>query len=226
MLNQDKHKQVMTKILLDLVSEKRLSAKLGFKGGTALFLMSDLDRFSTDLDFDLIGSGGEDEIVIIDRILRDNLTILDKHTKRYTWYWMGSYGKGEHKIKVEVNTRKYPNEYEIRDYRGYSIQILKQEYVFAHKLCAVMDRKNLQNRDLYDVWWMFDHDFPINKEIIKMRMGKDLKNYLSEVLQMIRKLPKNYDILQGLGEVMGEGKKDWVKAKLLVELDKQLASRM
>ena len=226
MLNQDEHKQVMIKILLDLVSDKSLSAKLGFKGGTALFLMYGLDRFSTDLDFDLIGGGGEGEIAMIDGIVEKNLTVIDKKTKRFTWYWMGSYKKGEHKIKVEINTREYPNEYEIKDFRGYSIKVLKREFVFAHKLCAVLDRKNLENRDLYDIWWMFEHDFPINEAIIKLRMGKNLKKYLSEILEMVRKLPKKYDILQGLGEVMGEGKKDWVKAKLLSELDKQLASRV
>lgn len=226
MLNQDKHKQVMIKILLDLVSDKSLSSKLGFKGGTALFLMYDLDRFSTDLDFDFIGGGGESEIAMIDEVVEKNLTVLDKKTKRFTWYWMGSYAKGEHKIKVEINTREYPNEYEIKDFRGYLVQVLKQEFVFAHKLCAVLDRQDLQNRDLYDVWWMFEHDFPINEEIIELRVGRGLKEYLGEMLQMIRKLPKKYDILQGLGEVMGEGKKDWVKAKLLMELDKQLASRV
>lgn len=226
MLNQDKHKQLMTKILLDLISEKSLSAKIGFKGGTALFLLYGLDRFSTDLDFDLIGEGSEDEINKVTTIIEDNLVVLDKHTKRYTWYWMGSYSKGEHKIKVEINTRQYPNKYEVKEFRGYSILVLTQEYVFAHKLCAVLDRKNLQNRDLYDVWWMFEHDFPISEEIIKLRMDKNLKEYFAQLLQMIRELPKKYDILQGLGEVMGERKKDWVKAKLLIELEKQLASRL
>ncbi|PIV08769.1 hypothetical protein COS52_00985 [Candidatus Roizmanbacteria bacterium CG03_land_8_20_14_0_80_39_12] len=226
MLDQNKHKQVMIKILLDIVSEKKLSAKFGFKGGTALYLMNDLNRFSTDLDFDLIGEGGEEEIKLIENIIKDNLTIIDKKTKKFTWYWMGSYEKGEHKVKVEINTRKYPNEYEVRDFRGYSVRVLKQEYIFAHKLCAVIDRKNLQNRDLYDVWWMFENNFPINEEIVKLRTNQSLKEYLSTMLEMIRKLPKKYDILQGLGEVMGDGKKDWVKAKLLGELEKQLASRI
>ena len=226
MLDQNKHKQVMIKILLDIVSEKKLSVKLGFKGGTALYLMNDLNRFSTDLDFDLIGEGGNSEIALIGRIVATNLTVIDKKIKRFTWYWTGSYEKGEHKIKVEINTREYPNEYEIRDFRGYSVRVLKQEYIFAHKLCAVLDRKNLQNRDLYDVWWMFENNFPISEEIVKLRMNQSLKEYLSEILRMVRKLPKKYDILQGLGEVMGDGKKDWVKAKLLIELDKQLASRV
>ena len=71
----------MTKILLDIVSEKKLSVKLGFKGGTALYLMNDLNRFSTDLDFDLIGEGGNSEIALIGRIVATNLTVIDKKIK-------------------------------------------------------------------------------------------------------------------------------------------------
>lgn len=226
MLNIVKHKQIMTKILLDLMSEKELTAKLGFKGGTALYLFYELDRFSTDLDFDLIGEGGEREIELINEIIKKNLTIVDKKTKRFTWYWMGSYEKGEHKIKVEINTRQYANEYEQRDFRGYSMKVLKSEYMFAHKLCAVLDRKNLQNRDLYDIWWMFQREFVANDGIVKLRMGKSLQKYWEDLLKKLDSLPKNYDILQGLGEVMDFRKKDWVRGQLLKELRMELASRV
>lgn len=226
MLNITKHRQIMTKILLDLMSEKRLATKLGFKGGTALYLFYELDRFSTDLDFDLIGSGGEDEIGLIDKIARKNLTVIDKKTKRFTWYWMGSYLRGEHKIKVEVNTREYPNEYEIQDLRGYSIKVMKKEFMMAHKLCAVLDRKNLQNRDLYDLWWMFKHGFTASDEIVKLRTGKSLQKYWGDLLKKVDSLPKNFDILQGLGEVMDYRKKDWVRGNLIKELRIELASRV
>ncbi|MFH2085341.1 MAG: nucleotidyl transferase AbiEii/AbiGii toxin family protein [bacterium] len=215
----------MIKILLDLVSEKRLASKLGFKGGTALYLFYGLDRFSTDLDFDLIGDGGEKEIELVGKIIKNNLTIVDKKTKRFTWYWMGSYEKGEHKVKVEINTRQYANEYEQRDFRGYSIKVMKPEYMMAHKLCAVIDRKNLQNRDLYDVWWMLEQDFPLNKGIVKTRMGIGMDEYWVELIKKVDELPENYDILQGLGEVMEYRKKDWVRDNLLKELRIQLASR-
>lgn len=226
MLSIAKHKQVMIKTLLALVSEKKLVSKLGFNGGTALYLFYELDRFSTDLDFDLIGDGGEQEIELITNIVRKNLTVIDKRTKRFTWYWMGSYEKGEHKVKVEVNTRKYTNKYEQRDFRGYAINVLKPEFMMAHKLCAVLDRKHLQNRDLYDVWWMLKHDFPINEEIVKTRMRTSLVKYWGELIRKVDELPKDYDILQGLGEVMDYRKKDWVRGQLLKELRIELASRL
>ncbi|MCQ3945002.1 MAG: hypothetical protein DPW11_04490, partial [bacterium] len=55
MLNIDTHKQQLSKLLISLISDKSLATKLGFKGGTALYFFEDLPRFSTDLDFDLIG---------------------------------------------------------------------------------------------------------------------------------------------------------------------------
>lgn len=225
MLNIDKHRQVMTKILLQLVSDKRLSAKLGFKGGTTLYLFDNFDRFSTDLDFDLIGEGGEKEIAVIDKIVRENLVVTDKKTKRYTWFWQGSYEKGLSKIKVEVNTRHFENEYVRRDYRGYSVLVMKPEYMLAHKLCAVLDRKKLQNRDLYDVWWMLSRGYDLKEEIVEKRMGVSMKEYWGKLLKLVRGLPDNYDILSGLGEVMTKSKKDWTRAKLLSELELELASR-
>lgn len=225
MLNIDQHKQVMTKILLRLVSEKALAAKLGFKGGTALYLFDELDRFSTDLDFDLIGEGGEEEIELIDQIVRENVTVTNHRLKRHTWFWRGSYAKGFSQIKIEVNTRDFENEYERRDYRGYSVLVMKSEYMLAHKLCAVLDRKKLQNRDLYDVWWMLDQGFVVKERIVEERIGVKMGEYWGKLLELVRSLPENYDILSGLGEVMSQSKEDWVRAKLLSELELELASR-
>lgn len=226
MLNTDKHKQVLSKILIDLVRQKSLASKLGFKGGTSLFFFYDLDRFSTDLDFDLVTDIKDLDISLIDGAVKKSLDILDKRKKRYTLFWLGSYEKGLQKVKVEINLRKFPNEYEVKDFRGYSVLVMKPEFMFAHKLCAVLDRKNLQNRDLYDVWFMFEKNFSINKDIIKLRLGKSLKEHLVDLLKLVDGLPQDYDVLSGLGEVLSKSKKDWVKNKLLIELRAQLASRV
>jgi predicted nucleotidyltransferase component of viral defense system len=226
MLNIEKHKQVLAKILIEIFQEKSLAGKLGFKGGTTLYFFYDLDRFSTDLDFDLIGEGNSEDIKLIEKIMKRNLKIVDSRTKRFTWFWLGSYEKGEMKIKIEINTRKYPNEYEVKDFRGFSIRVLKSDYMAAHKFCAVLDRKTMQNRDLYDIWFILKNNIDIKEDIIELRMGKKLKPYLKDILKMIRSLPQNYDVLAGLGEVMDNRKKDWVKGNLLKQLEIELASRV
>ncbi|RIK51348.1 hypothetical protein DCC61_02790 [Candidatus Microgenomates bacterium] len=226
MLNIDTHKQQLSKLLISLISDKSLATKLGFKGGTALYFFEDLPRFSTDLDFDLIGEIDEKTEKIIREIVAENLKIVDEKTKRYTWFWLGSYGNGEHKIKVEINTRRYPNHYEKRDFRGYSLKVMSKADMLAHKLCAISDRRVLQNRDLYDAWWMFSKGYDVNEDIVQLRTGQKIKAYYSSLLKKIRSFPAKYDILSGLGEVMNNSQKDWVKAKLVKSLEVELASRI
>jgi len=55
-----KHKNILVKILKDIYTDSTISTVLGFKGGTAATLFYGLDRFSVDLDFDLLDSGKED----------------------------------------------------------------------------------------------------------------------------------------------------------------------
>ena len=56
-LDTAKHKNILIKILKDIYTDATISPILGFKGGTAATFFYDLDRFSVDLDFDLLGFG-------------------------------------------------------------------------------------------------------------------------------------------------------------------------
>lgn len=226
MLNIDVHKQQLSKLLLSIISDKELGPILGFKGGTALYFFEDLPRFSTDLDFDLLGEAGRDIEQKIRKQVADNISILDEKTKRFTWFWLGSYGKGETKIKVEVNTRKYPSKYEIRSFRGYSMKVMVKEDMVAHKLCAILDRRKMQNRDLFDAWFMLSNGWGVNENIVELRTNTTLKKYWKELLEKLRSLPEKYEILSGLGEVMSDSQKDWVKAKLRKNLEIEIASRI
>ncbi len=67
-LNQIKHKNILVRILKDLFSHPVTGLMLAFKGGTAANLFYNLDRFSVDLDFDLLDATRED--VVFDEIHR------------------------------------------------------------------------------------------------------------------------------------------------------------
>lgn len=54
MLDINKHKFYLIRILKDIYSDIELANGLGFKGGTALMFFYDLPRFSVDLDFSLL----------------------------------------------------------------------------------------------------------------------------------------------------------------------------
>jgi hypothetical protein len=123
-----------------------------------------------------------------------------------------------------VSKREHQNDYEVKDYRGYSCRILTKECMFAHKLCAITERTVLQNRDLYDSWFMFSNNFSVKEEILIERLGKNLSEYSKDLVEVIDNLPKDYNILNGLGSVLDMKRREWVKENLLKELRKYLVS--
>ena len=56
------HKSILLQILKDIYSDADISPYLGFKGGTAAYIFFDLDRFSVDLDFDLLDEAKEEQV--------------------------------------------------------------------------------------------------------------------------------------------------------------------
>ena len=220
MLDIAEHKKQLLTVFLDILNNRNLASTLGFKGGTALYLFYNLDRFSTDLDFNLVDKKFNIDEMTLE--IEKNLKLIEYREKRYTDFWLCSYQKGQHKLKVEINKREFPDEYEVKDFRGYSCRVLDRGSMFAHKLCAITKRKVIQNRDLYDAWFMFEQDFPINDEIISFRINKTVSEYSKELIKIIDDLPEGYKILNGLGSVLNQNRREWVKKNLLKELRKYL----
>lgn len=224
MLDKTKHEQILKNILRDIYTTTDLEAKFAFKGGTCMYMFYGLDRFSIDLDFNLTAEDFDDRLIT--NILLKYLTISDQMNKHFTWLWIGSYEKGKQKIKVEINKRNYPDKYINKDFYGITIPTMSSECMFAHKLCAISDRKKLQNRDLYDAHFMFAKQFGIDEEIVRIRTGKTLKEYFAYLINFIEKKVNSNMILEGLGELISENQKTHVKATLIRDLLFDLKSRM
>lgn len=62
MLNREKHRNVLFSVLTDLFASD-VGKYVAFKGGTLCYFLHGLDRFSTDLDFDLLDRSKTDVIV-------------------------------------------------------------------------------------------------------------------------------------------------------------------
>lgn len=216
MLDKNKHEQILKNVLRDIYTTTDLEARLAFKGGTCLYLFYGLDRFSVDLDFNLLAENFNDQLIT--DILTKYLTINDQVNKYFTWLWLGNYEKGKQKVKVEISKRDYQDRYINKDFYGITIPTMSPDCMFAHKLCAITGRKKLQNRDLYDAHFMFTKQFDINEEIIKIRTGRSLKEYFTYLIDYIEKNAKPSTILDGLGELINDQQKDHVKATLLRDL--------
>lgn len=223
MLDLQKHDIMLKQILKDIFKDNILQKQVAFKGGTCLYLFYNLKRFSTDLDFNLVSRDFDPKNIT--KIVKKYISIEDFRSKYNTWFWIGSCEKGLQKVKVEISKRDYPDEYIVRDFLGISILTMKPEYMFAHKLCAIMERRRLQNRDLFDSWFMFDRQWEPNENIIKIRTEKTVEKYYKILIEYISKNVDKNRILDGLGEVLDEKQKVWVKSNLIEELLFQLKVR-
>jgi len=217
MANINKHKFFLMQILKDIYSDIELANSLGFKGGTALMFFYDLPRFSVDLDFNLLDLTKEKTVYEkVRRILLKYGKIFDEALKFYGPIIVLDYGVGERKLKVEISNRQWKNQYERKNLLGINMEVMVAPDMFAHKLCALLDRGELTNRDIFDSWFFMQKQMPINKEIVETRMEMSLADYIQKCINHLEKM-SDRGILNGLGELMDEDMKKFVRTKLRTE---------
>jgi predicted nucleotidyltransferase component of viral defense system len=213
----NKHKFFLFQILKDIYSDIELAGLMGFKGGTALMFFYDLPRFSVDLDFNLTVRGKEDTVYEKTRqIILKYGTIHDEAKKFFGPVLVLNYGTGERKLKIEISNRFFDDRYEIKNLLGVNMKVMVAADMFAHKLCALLDRNGLTNRDIFDTWFFMKNQFPVNKEIIEMRMKVPYAAYLQKCIDHLTSV-NNKNLLQGMGELMDQEMKTFVRTKLLQE---------
>ncbi len=206
----------MAQILSLLFKDKDLCNVLAFKGGTSLMFFHNLNRFSTDLDFNLLVPEKLDMVYDKVRTILTRFGSIDDEAKKlYGPVFVLNYGKGERMLKVEISIRQYPNHYEMRSLAGTDIRVMTLPDMFAHKLCAMGER--LSPRDVYDVWFFLQNHTEINEEIVKIRTGKSVGEYAAWCAGHVRESSPKL-LMQGLGEVLNDTKsKNFVKNRLIDE---------
>ena len=213
-LNIPIHRSIMLQILKDIYSDTTISPFLGFKGGTAAYLFYNLNRFSVDLDFDLLDKTREDYVFErVGQIVKNYGNFKEAKKKRFNLFFLLSYEEKAQNLKIEINRRSFGSRYEVKTYLGISMLVMIREDMFAHKLMAMYERIGKANRDIYDVWFFLKNNWPINKAIIEKRTEMNLKEWLPQCIDLLEKMD-NRNILAGLGEVLDEKQKAWVKTKL------------
>lgn len=211
----------MVQLLKDIYSDFELANNLGFKGGTALMLFYGLPRFYLDLDFNLLDASLEKKVYgTIRKIARKYGTIYDEARKFFGMIVVLNYGTEERKLKIEISKRSFNDRYEIKPYLGISIKAMVQEDMFAHKLCALLDRNAITNRDIFDSWFFMQKQTPVNRKIIEARMGMPYTDYLQKCIEHLENNKSN--LLQGLGELMDQKMKTFVRNDLKSETIKLL----
>ncbi|MBI2645310.1 nucleotidyl transferase AbiEii/AbiGii toxin family protein [Candidatus Uhrbacteria bacterium] len=161
--------------LLTLLFEHPDSKNLACIGGTSLRLLFDLDRFSEDLDFDCFLTQKKKTAIPFqylastlqrrgyDVVFRKKNTQTERggtfvFSKLLHLYELSGHTTETLKIKIDF-TYQEARETEIRILNrfGFAEQIitLPLSVLCARKVYALIHRKRLQARDLYDLAWFF-----------------------------------------------------------------------
>ena len=217
MISVNKHKFFLFQILKDVYSDIELANCLGFKGGTALMFFYDLPRFSVDLDFNLLDTSKEQSVYLkIKNILLKYGKIFDEANKFFGMIIVLDYGFSERKLKIEISNRQWDNHYELKNLLGIQMNVMVISDMFAHKLCALLDRKEITNRDIFDSWFFMQKHTPINKFIVENRMGLPFEDYIQKCIDHLESI-NDRGMLNGLGELVDEEMKKFVRTKLRKE---------
>lgn len=214
MFDINAHKYYLVRILKDIYSDNLLSSVLGFKGGTAHMLFYNLPRFSVDLDFNLLDKT-ESELVFqkVRKILSAYGNIKDEAQKHYGLLLVLNYGMNNSNLKLEISNREYNDRYQNLNYLGILIKVMHIEDMFTHKLCALTDRKSIASRDVFDIYYFLKDNIKMNYEIIKQRTNMEMPEYIDYSISIIKSIKKT-SMLNGIGELVDEDAKHFVKNKL------------
>ncbi len=214
------HKALLLNILKAIYNDEEIGQFLGFKGGTALLIFYELNRFSVDLDFDLLDANKKELIFKkMEQLLGCHGILRNSEQKRFSLFFLLSYHNKIHNapnIKIEINCRDFNSVYEQKLYMGTPIKIMVKQDMAAHKLVAMYERMGKANRDIYDVWFMLSASWPVNQAIITNRTGMTYADFLQVCINKLGKLD-HASLLAGLGELLTPEQRKWVREKLLLE---------
>lgn len=211
------HEQFMLKILHGLFSTT-VAPYLAFKGGTLAYFCYDLERYSTDIDLDLLDHRYEEAVkseitALLSRIGEIKNMTLGRELHR----WIFRYDEKSPNIKVELNKRELTgNTYEYQTIFGQDIYCMDALTMVTNKLLALGNRR--YNRDLFDTYFFRKKGFEYKEEIILARSGMALSDYLKF---LIKELPKHYAsntiLADGMWDVLTDTQKLRVKKHLVPE---------
>jgi len=222
------HRGQMFRLLIEIVDNKLLSHSLVFKGGTCATMLGFLDRFSVDLDFDLLPIADIKKVKSeLSKIFVNlGLTIKDESAREV------QYKLGYKALENQRNTLKLDvvglvsadDVVEIKllsDIQRY-MKCQTVETMFSHKLIALKDRYNKHNkvagRDVYDIYHFFISGYRYNPKIIEARVRVSVKEYLLDLIEFLQTIVTDEVITQDLNMLLDYKSFNQVRKSLRVEL--------
>lgn len=111
------------------------------------------------------------------------------------------------------------------NYLGISMLVMNRSAMVAGKLLALATRTKLANRDIFDIWYFLKNNWEIDNKVIKSKSGLDIKKIIEMAIRRVEKV-KNNQILFGLGDLLSNSTKDFVKKHLKEDVLLELKMRL
>lgn len=190
------HKSQLHRLLMEIVDHPLASQSLAFKGGTCAAMLGFLDRFSVDLDFDLLPGVDESALreVFHEVFGQLGLRVMVQFDKAlfFQLRYPSSPGKRS-TLKVSASSMHVAaNQYKVQYFPEIDRLINSQtiETMFANKLVAIMDRydqhKTIAGRDLYDIHHFFIQGYGYHGAVIEERTGLNPRVYFEKLVDFLK----------------------------------------
>lgn len=222
------HKSQLHRLLIEVVDEPLLAQSLAFKGGTCAAMLGYLDRFSVDLDFDVLPGSNVDSIREKFYKIFSSLGLELKLAFDKSLFFQVKYKNDvekRSKLKVSASTNfVIANQYKVHYFPEIDRLINSQtiETMFANKLVEVMDRyeqhQSIAGRDIYDIHHFFMKGFQYNLKVITERTGSPVDKYLEKLINFIRKNVNQTIINEDLNSLLSAKQFQSVRKILIPEI--------
>lgn len=208
------HKAWLFRLLDAISSDAFLASVMYFKGGTCASMLGWLDRFSVDLDFDYSGTLddiGKTRNALVAIFADLGLSIQDNSEKgiQYFLKYENTKNIGRNTLKIDASfplftSSKYAPQRLLEIDRVFICQT--KETMFAHKLCALIDRfektGHIAGRDLYDIHHFFMNGYKYDTAVIAERTGLSPKEFFSKLIIFIEKNVTDQVIREDLSSLL------------------------
>lgn len=198
---EDVYHKIQLYRLLTTIIDSDISRFVYFKGGTAASMLGFLDRFSIDLDFDIMKDVARDRINRNLKSIFEKLGLeVDKKSSK-TLYYILKY-QAKRGLRNSIKLSFIDKIYESNIYKPQYLSEIDRfvncqtvETMFANKLVAITNRyektKTIAGRDLYDIHHFFINGYKYEKKIIEERTGKKTADYFRNLIKFIDKKVNN-----------------------------------
>lgn len=189
------HRAWLLRLLMAIADDRALQAMLRFKGGTCAAMRNLLDRFSVDLDFDLLSAEdipkARERLEAIFRALR--LTIKE-HSKAVPQYFLRYDAEEGRRNTLALDITVPPpksNAYEVVRFADIDRFVHCQDIatMVANKLVTPLDRFGkhgaIAGRDIYDIHHFLLQGLPWNDAVIEERTGMPVQKFLASLGEFI-----------------------------------------